>query len=185
MGIRRYSRPVSFHSSAPYYIVRLFFVAGTRCLPARYYSQQHSVRYPEDITCAVTIVTMMMMEDLQYQNWCLGRQLSAMYKALEQVGHKVMHSGSKTRGDDKVHPDAGADATAAADDDDRRQLLDELRRQEVLLRQQIRDLIANLPVRQPQQSDEVTKTNTILSWWSMNLAPVNIRANHSILLCIN
>lgn len=83
------------------------------------------------------------MEDLRLESWSIARQLNALH---ESVGHicgvrvaAIDIGGTGHR--DIVRP------TLAGHD--RRQLLEGLRQQDALLRQQIRDLVAKLPVRSP------------------------------------
>ena len=77
------------------------------------------------------------MEDLRYQSWSLGRQLNALYRTLEQICGVAINR-------DDVGP--GGDDPA-----EQQMTLEGLRRQDAILRQQIRDLVAKLPIRQPHQ----------------------------------
>lgn len=82
------------------------------------------------------------MEDLRYESWSIGRQLNAVYESVEQI------CGVHIAAID-ISPDSTIRPTLVNDDaqEHLQQLLEGLRQQEGLLRQQIRDLVAKLPVR--------------------------------------
>ncbi|XP_057368054.1 coiled-coil domain-containing protein 112-like [Daphnia carinata] len=79
------------------------------------------------------------MEDLRYEGWSIGRQLNVVYESLEEMCgiHVAAVDISRSR------PTLVNDQT----EEHLQQLLEGLHQQEGLLRQQIRDLIAKLPVR--------------------------------------
>ncbi|EFX88222.1 hypothetical protein DAPPUDRAFT_96436 [Daphnia pulex] len=87
------------------------------------------------------------MDEVRCESWSIARQLNALY---ESVGHicgvrvTAIDIGQQQR-DHLVRPTLAL----PAEDDDRQQLLEGLRQQDGLLRQQIRDLIAKLPIRTP------------------------------------
>ncbi len=92
------------------------------------------------------------MEEVRCESWSIARQLNALY---ESVGHicgvrvTAIDIGVASHRDlDLVRPTLPAG-------DDRQQLLEGLRQQDGLLRQQIRDLIAKLPIRTP--ADQVKR----------------------------
>ncbi|KAI9563122.1 hypothetical protein GHT06_010579 [Daphnia sinensis] len=81
------------------------------------------------------------MEDLRYEGWSIGRQLNAVYESLEHICG--IHVAAVDISRDCVRPTLVNDET----EEHLQQLLEGLRQQEGLLRQQIRDLIAKLPIR--------------------------------------
>lgn len=87
------------------------------------------------------------MEDLRYQSWSLGRQLNSMYEMIEKMcGGGVQVTAKRESRPISVNKD---------DVDHQQMLLDGLRRQDRLLREQIQDLIAKLPVRGPQNTEDI------------------------------
>ncbi|XP_046449372.1 coiled-coil domain-containing protein 112-like [Daphnia pulex] len=88
------------------------------------------------------------MDEVRCESWSIARQLNALY---ESVGHicgvrvTAIDIGQQQR-DHLVRPTL---LPLPTEDDDRQQLLEGLRQQDGLLRQQIRDLIAKLPIRTP------------------------------------
>ncbi|XP_032788963.2 coiled-coil domain-containing protein 112 [Daphnia magna] len=91
------------------------------------------------------------MEDLRYEGWSIGRQLNAVYESLEQICG--VHVAAVDISRDCVRPTLVNDET----EEHLQQLLEGLRQQEGLLRQQIRDLIAKLPIR---TNDEAVTNGT-------------------------
>lgn len=106
------------------------------------------------------------MEDLRNQTVSLSKKLNALYESVEQIcGVSVFEADRDSKRD--IRPTSAADNNGQQQQQEGEQMaLDRLRRQEVLLRQQIADLVAKLPVRRPQQFDEV---------WSYGLAAVECR----------
>lgn len=86
------------------------------------------------------------MDEVRCESWSIARQLNALYESVGHIcGVRVTAIDIGQHRDHLVRPTL----PLPAEDDDRQQLLEGLRQQDGLLRQQIRDLIAKLPIRTP------------------------------------
>jgi hypothetical protein len=92
------------------------------------------------------------MEDLQYESWAIARQLNALYESVGEIcGVRVTAIDISLTNRDIIRPTLLVDNNDVDGHEVGQQLLEGLRQQDGLLRQQIRDLIAKLPIRTPDQ----------------------------------
>lgn len=111
-------------------------------------------RTPKPLLVIWTLLNRLYMEELKYESWAIARQLNALYQSVGQIcGVHVtaidISSSSCNTNRDIIRPTLVGNNIV--DDEHRQQLLEELLQQDGLLRQQIRDLIAKLPIRSPDQ----------------------------------
>lgn len=98
------------------------------------------------------------MDEVRCESWSIARQLNALYESVGHIcGVRVtaidIGQQQQQQRDHLVRPTLLL-PLLPTEDDDRQQLLEELRQQDGLLRQQIRDLIAKLPIRTPADQVE-------------------------------
>jgi hypothetical protein len=110
-----------------------------------------NVTTPETPLSLIELEQRAIMDEVRCESWSIARQLNALY---ESVGHicgvrvTAIDIGQQQQRDHLVRPTLLL-PLLPTEDDDRQQLLEGLRQQDGLLRQQIRDLIAKLPIRTP------------------------------------
>lgn len=108
-----------------------------------------NVTTPETPLSLIELERRVIMDEVRCESWSIARQLNALYESVGHIcGVRVTAIDIGQQRDHLVRPTLLL-PLLPTEDDDRQQLLEGLRQQDGLLRQQIRDLIAKLPIRTP------------------------------------